>query len=393
MLGVGQAERRTPLSDGDADPAAAALPVTLLTPSISRATDRQTRRRVAILVLAAALLLSMLLAAARGAVSMPVSRIAGVVGFTVGLPLDVTWTAAEQTIVWQLRLPRVVAAALVGAALATSGVLLQGLFRNPLADPFVLGMSAGAGLAATVGVAFFTGALAPQWIRWAGFGPVPIAASLGGLVAVVFVYSLARRGGRVPVTRMLLAGFALSSMLGALSTLLVLLSDRLLLQWRALLGYLVGGISVSGWAQIRVSAPLVLGGVVVAWALARWLDALLLGEEGASQVGVPVEAAKVLLVLTATALTGAAVALAGLVGFVGLIVPHAVRLTLGPGHRTLVPAAALAGATVLVLTDLLARTLIPPTELPVGAITALAGGPAFLWLLRREGSGALRHAQ
>jgi iron complex transport system permease protein len=266
--------------------------------------------------------------------------------------------------------------------------LLQGLFRNPLADPFVLGISAGAGLAATLALALGAEHTAPAWLRSAGFGPVPLAASLGGLLAVVAVYNLAHAGGRVPPARLLLAGLSLSSCLGAASTLIVLLSDRLLLQWRALLGYLVGGVAVSGWAPVRAAAPLIAVGLLGAWALARWLDALLLGEEGAGHVGVPVEGAKVAIVVLATLLTGAAVALAGLVGFVGLLVPHAARLVFGPGHRTLLPAAALAGGIVLVLADLVARTALAPTELPVGAITALAGGPAFLWLLRRRASPA-----
>jgi iron complex transport system permease protein len=302
----------------------------------------------------------------------------------------ITWPPAEEAILWQLRFPRVVAAALVGAALACSGALLQGLFRNPLADPYVLGISAGAGLAATVAMALLasggaTGAAAGvSLLRWAGFGPVPLAATAGGFFAVLVVYSLARRGGRVPPTRLLLAGFAVSSVCNAGSTLLIVLSERLLLNWRSLLGWLVGGVVVSGWAQVGAAAPLIFLAVVAGWFLARWLDALLLGEEGAAQVGVPVEAAKVAVVLVASVLAGAAVALAGLVGFVGLLVPQAVRLALGPGHRTLLPCATLAGAIFLVLADLLARVVLAPTELPVGVITALAGGPAFLWLLRRE---------
>jgi iron complex transport system permease protein len=223
-------------------------------------------------------------------------------------------------------------------------------------------------------------------LRLVGFGPVPAAAAAGGLLAVAAVYALAHRGGRVPVTRLLLAGFAVSSVLNAGSTLLLVLSDRLLLNWRSLLGWMVGGVVVSGWAQVLASGPAIVVAVAVAWALARWLDALLLGEEGALHVGVPVEVTKVVVVVCASLLAGAAVALAGLVGFVGLLVPHGVRLVSGPGHRRLLPAATLAGALFLVLADLLARTLLAPTELPVGAITALAGGPAFLWLLRRETS-------
>jgi len=373
------------LRDAQRRPAPAAVSV-----RPAAALRRRAGRWRTLILLATILVLAMALAAARGAVAIPLSHVAGIVLHQLGLPVAPAWPAAEESILWQLRLPRVVAAALVGASLATSGVLLQGLFRNPLVDPFVLGLSAGAGLAATLTVALLAagfGIAAPAALRWTGFGPVPLAGALGGLASVTIVYSAARRGGRVPTTRLLLAGLALSSILAALSTALVVLSDRLLLQWRALLGWLFGGVAVSGWAPVRATAPLVLIGIVAALALARWLDALLLGEEGAAQIGVPVEAAKVAIVVVASLLTGASVALAGLVSFVGLLVPHAARLALGPGHRTLVPGAALSGAFFLVLADLLARTVIAPTELPVGVITALCGGPAFLWLLRRQASG------
>jgi iron complex transport system permease protein len=343
------------------------------------------RREAVLLLLGLLLFLAMLLATAIGTVSIPLGHVLGIVAVRLHLPVVATWPATEESILWQLRLPRVVAAALVGAALATSGTLLQGLFRNPLADPFVLGISAGAGLAATVTVAVVGGAAAPAGIRWLGFGPVPLAAALGGLVAVLAVYHLARRGGQVPTARLLLAGFAVSSTLGAASTLLVVLSDRLLLHWRGLLGWLIGGVAVSGWTQVQVTLPLIALGLVLAWGLGPWLDALLLGEHGAAALGVPLGALTVGAVAVATLLTGAAVALAGLVGFVGLLVPHAVRLVLGPRHRILLPAAALAGAVFLTLADLVARTVLAPTELPVGAITALAGGPAFLWLLHRHG--------
>ena len=378
------------------EPPAAAAPTASATPAVTpaaRGAGRRARTVGAIAALAAALVLVMVVGAARGTVAIPLGHVVGIALHQVGVPVDVTWPEAEESIIWQLRLPRVVAAALVGAALATSGALLQGLFRNPLADPYVLGISSGAGLAATIAMTVIAlGARASATasiLRFSGFGPVPVAASAGGLVAVLLVYSLARRGGRVPTVRLLLAGFAVSSMLSAGSTLLLVLGDRLLLNWRALLGWLVGGVAVSGWAQVRFVTPLILVAIVASWLLARWLDALLLGEEGAAQVGVPVEVAKVLAVFFATVLTGSAVAIAGLVGFVGLLVPHGVRLVLGPAHRALLPAASLAGAAFLVLADLFARTLLAPTELPVGAITAIVGGPTFLWLLRRE-TAALR---
>jgi iron complex transport system permease protein len=373
---------------GDGAGAAGAISAMRLAPVAAHA-RRAHKSAAAITALAAALVASVAVATAFGAVPIPIDHVAGILLRALGLPLEQAWPLAEETILWQLRLPRAVAAALVGAALAASGTLLQGLFRNPLADPFVLGVSAGAGLAATLAMALLTASTAPVWLRWAGFGPVPLAAAAGGLAAVTVVYAIARRGGRTPTTHLLLAGFAVSTMLGAASTMIVVLADRLL-NWRALLSWMVGGVTVSGWSQVRAAAPLIVVALIAAWALARWLDALLLNEEGAAQIGVPIEIAKIATTVIATLLTGAAVALAGLIGFVGLLVPHAVRLLLGPTHRTLLPAAALAGASFLVLADLLARIVLAPTELPVGAITALVGGPTFLWLLHRDADAARR---
>jgi iron complex transport system permease protein len=306
----------------------------------------------------------------------------GVLARHAGVPgIDAAWSPAQDAIVWQLRLPRVLAGALVGAALATSGTLFQGLFRNPMADPYVLGISSGAAFGATLALVVPAGTV---WAAAAGYGLVPAAAFAGALGAAAVVYSVARRDSRLPVTDLLLAGFAVAAVLAAGTTLLLVMNDRLLLRLRTVFSWMAGGIAVGGWGQLGLATPLILVGLVLALLLGPWLDAFLLGEEGAAHVGVPVERAKRLAVAVAALLTATAVTLSGLVGFVGLLVPHAVRLVAGPSHRLLLPASALGGAAFLVVADLLARTLLAPLELPVGVLTALVGGPAFLLLLKRS---------
>ncbi len=290
-----------------------------------------------------------------------------------------TWNQTDEIIILQLRLPRVVGAALVGAALAVAGVLFQGLLRNPLADPFLIGTSAGAGLGITV--AF----LLPTSVLFLGFGQIAAFAFLGALAAVALVYWLARVGGRTSVISLLLAGFVVSTLMAAIQTLAVDLNTELQLRFRSVLSWQSGGIAVDSWNQVGIVAVVVFLGLAAALGLASTLNALALGEEGAAYLGVQVERQKALLIAVAALLTGASVAIAGLVGFVGLVVPHILRLLLGPGHRLLLPTAALGGALFLVIADLLARVLIAPAQLPLGVLTALAGGPFFLYLLRRSG--------
>lgn len=311
---------------------------------------------------------------------------AGIPPFTVvqilisKLPLveiDPAGRPVDEVILLSIRLPRVLSAALVGAALATGGVLFQGLLRNPMADPYFIGTSAGAATGATVALVMPLGAATM------GLGVVPIAAFLGALAAVLAVYSLARTDGKAPVITLLLAGFVVSALLIALMTLLITINDRVQLNLRQLLTFLLGGFSTNDWRQLAVVAPMILGGVVATRLYAHVLDAFSVGEEGAAYLGVQVERDKLLIITLGALLTGAAVSISGLVGFVGLMVPHAVRMVLGPGHKTLLPASALAGASFLVAADLLARVILAPTEVPVGVITALLGAPFFLYLLRR----------
>ena len=330
-------------------------------------------------LLSGALLLSLLLAAAIGAVGLPLDGLVGMLlNQTPFVAITPTWSPAEETIFLQVRLPRVMAAALVGAALASAGVLFQGLLRNPLADPYIMGTSAGAAFGVTLVMLLALGG------GLIGFSAIPLAAFLGAMTTVLFVYRLARVGNRTPVISMLLAGFAVSSMLAAAMSFLLTVNDRLQLRLGQVFSFLMGGIAAIGWEPLLLIAPLIGLGVIFSLVMAGRLNAFALGEEGAAYLGVDVERDKALVLVAGSLLTGAAVSLSGLVGFVGLVIPHATRLVVGPDHRRLLPAAAIAGAIFLVLADLLARIVLAPTELPVGILTALIGAPFFLYLLRRS---------
>lgn len=282
----------------------------------------------------------------------------------------------DVAIVWLIRLPRVLVAAIVGAGLATAGAMMQGLFRNPLAEPSLTGVGPGAVLGAVI--VFVTG--------WGTISVValPLAAIVSAMLALFLVYAVATRGGATPITTLLLAGIAVGAFLSALSSLVISIN---IVNWQVaqeIVFWMMGGLDSRTWAHVWLSGPFVGLGLVGAMMQSRTLDLLLLGEDGAAALGVDVESAKRLLVFTAALLTGASVAVAGLVGFVGLIVPHATRLLLGPGHRTLIPASAIGGATFLVVCDLVARTARPPAEIRLGVVTALCGAPFFLMLLLRR---------
>jgi iron complex transport system permease protein len=317
---------------------------------------------------------ALLLAAAFGSVSVPLDTVSRILLHRLGVPGPVTWGEEQEVILLTLRLPRAVAAGCVGAALAVAGALFQGLLRNPLADPYVVGTSGGAALGAVLGM--LLGARL-------GFAAVPACAFAGALLATLLVISLAGTAGRLPVVSVLLAGFVVSSLLAYVVSFLLVISERLQLQLPQVYSWLLGGVAVTGWSQVAVVGPLVCAGLLASAGLARSLNAFSLGEEGAARVGVEVEREKKRILVLGALLSGAAVSLSGLVGFVGLIIPHLVRLLCGPDHRLLLPASALAGAAFLILADLLARTLLAPAELPIGILTAFLGGPFFLWLLRR----------
>ncbi len=289
-----------------------------------------------------------------------------------------TWPASWETIIWELRLPRIVLAGLVGAGLAVSGATYQGLFRNPLADPYLIGVASGAGLGASVvfltRVPFYFG----------GFSVLPLAAFVGGVGAVTVAYIIARQSEGVPLTTLILAGVAIASMTGAVTSLLMIRADP---DVRPLLGWLLGGFIGADWRDVRIVLPYMIPGMVIMLAYGRILNLFQLKEEEAKQLGVNVERTKVLLVVLASLTTAAAVSVSGMIGFVGLIAPHAVRLIWGYDHRTLLPMAMFVGAGFLILADVAARTVASPSELPVGVVTAFCGAPFFLYLLRRRGQG------
>ena len=340
--------------------------------------------RAAVLpLLVIVLFVALALAAAYGAVSIsPLTSAAILLNQTHIIHIQPSWPASDEAILLLYRLPRVIGAALVGAALGVAGVLFQGLLRNPLADPLLLGTSSGAALGATV--AFLLPAAFTAY--WFGFGLIALLAFAGALLAVALVYLLATRNGRTPVVTLLLAGVAVSAVLTAGQTMLITLNDRLGLRLVSLYRWISGSVNVESWTQAEVVTALVVAGVIVSILLAPTLDAFALGEEMAGHLGLRVERYKLLVVLVAALLVGAAVSISGIVGFVGLVAPHLCRLTLGPRHRLLIPATALVGATFVVVADLLARVLVAPAELPLGVLTALVGGPFFLWLLRAAGS-------
>lgn len=286
-----------------------------------------------------------------------------------------------EVIVWQMRLPRVLTAALVGGALALAGAVYQGVFRNPLADPYLLGTASGAGFGATL-VAALAGA-APLLTQVGA----PVVAFLFGLGTVLLVAVLAREGAALPTVRLILAGVVVGSIFTAATSFLMVVSRE---QAAGMLARLLGGFGFSGWSDVLVLVAFTVPALLLAGAFARALDLLQLGEEGAALLGLPVEAVKYLMLGVATLATAAAVSVAGIIGFVGLIVPHAVRLALGPGHRRLLPLACTWGAGFMVLADLLARTVVAPVEVPVGIITAVLGGPFFLLLLKGRGVGGER---
>lgn len=277
----------------------------------------------------------------------------------------------------EIRLPRVFSALLIGAALAVSGAAMQGLFRNPLADPGLIGVSAGAALAATLWLALkptLLPALAAAWV-------LPLAAFAGGALAALLALRLGQREGQTSIASLLLAGLSINAIALAGIGLLQQLTDDATL--RDITRWMLGSLGKSGWTEIAAAAPLLLLPVLFLPREGRCLDALLLGEAEAGHLGVDVEALKRRILLLAVLAVGASVAVAGMIGFVGLLAPHLVRLLIGPGHRLLLPASALLGALLLLLADTLARTVAAPIELPVGALTALLGGPFFLWLLAR----------
>ncbi|WP_162009463.1 iron chelate uptake ABC transporter family permease subunit [Labrenzia sp. CE80] len=281
----------------------------------------------------------------------------------------------------EIRLPRTLLGALVGSALAVSGAVMQGLFRNPLADPGIVGVSAGAGLGAASLIVLGGTTLAPI-VSIFGIYALPLAAFGGGLCSTWLLYRIGTRGGVTSIATLLLAGIALGAFAGAITGLLVYVADDQ--QLRDLTFWGLGSLAGASWEKVFAAAPLICATLFLLPILANGLNALMLGEAAAGHMGVRVQRLKNISIIMVAAASGASVAVSGGIGFVGIIVPHLLRLTIGPDHRYLLPASALLGASFLIATDTISRTIVAPAELPIGILTAFVGAPFFLWLLLRK---------
>lgn len=319
------------------------------------------------MLLGAALVLSIAL----GAVTIPPGNALQIlVSKFPGVEVDSIWPAYFETILWDLRLPHTILVALTGAALAGSGAAFQGLFRNPLADPYLIGVASGAGL----------GAIVIMSIPQAGRYLVPIGAFLGALGTIITVYQLAKVGKIVPLTTLILAGVAIGSFTSALTSFLMLISDQMVLQ---AMSFLLGGSTVTGWEPLAIALPYFTIGLALLTFSGHSLNVLQFGEEQARQLGLPVEKVKLFIIISASLTTAAAVSFSGVIGFIGLVVPHIIRILWGGDYRKLIPLSIIGGAITLLVSDILARIVMAPGYLPVGIVTALIGAPFFLWILRR----------
>lgn len=330
-------------------------------------------------VLGVGLVVMVLVSAGLGQLHIPPDEVLGSVLHRVGLPWGpMPHQQLGDATLWDVRFPRVALSVVVGAALATGGALMQGVFGNPLAEPGVVGVSTGAAFAAAIVIVF--------QVAWLGTWTAPVFAFVGGLATTVAVYLLSRSEGRTEVVTLVLTGVAVNAVAGAGLALMIFLADT---QAREeIVFWQLGSLNGTRWVYVGVVVPFVVVGIVGALMLARRLDVLALGDRAARHVGVDVERVRMIAILLVALLAAAAVSFAGIVGFVGLVVPHLVRMLVGPGHRVLVPASAIGGALLLVCADLAARTAVPYAELPIGMLTALVGGPFFFWLLRRARNAA-----
>ncbi|WP_288759000.1 iron ABC transporter permease [uncultured Veillonella sp.] len=327
------------------------------------AKTRNAWRMTVVLVFLGAALAALVLSMAFGSADITIAKI----WHTLWSP---TLRDTQDMVIWNIRFPRNIVAALVGANLAVAGAILQAVMKNPLADPQIVGVSSGAGLAGVIILILF-----PRWEYL-----VPMVAFVGALAAALMVYALAWRNGIRP-TRIILAGVAVAAFLGSgISALLVFYGDRV----QGALLWMVGGLSARSWPQVYVLAPYTVVGLILAFLGSRRLTILSLGDETAKGLGLPVEQTRFMMTAVAAFLAASAVSVAGLIGFVGLVIPHIARMIIGTEYRFLLPGSAFLGAAVLVVSDTLGRVLFSPVEVPVGIIMAFFGAPFFLWLLRRD---------
>lgn len=339
------------------------------------------RRGTVLWLLVVLLVLVVLVSLDKGALEISVAECGAIIAHKLGFAVNANYTIQQEVTLLEIRLPRVVLGLLVGAGLGISGAAMQGLFRNPLADPSLIGVSSGAALAATFVIIvgdMVTFTAPPELKLWI----LPTAAFGGGLITTLLVYRLSTTGGQTGVATMLLAGIAINALAQAFSGLLTFFATDT--QLRSITFWRLGSLGGASWGSVIRVAPFILLPLLVFPRLAKALNALLLGEAEAAHLGVRVQLVKRLTVILAALAVGAAVSVTGLIGFVGLVVPHLLRLMVGPDHRKLLLGSALLGASLLLLADLVARTIAAPAELPIGVLTALAGAPFFLWLLLRD---------
>lgn len=323
--------------------------------------DSKAFKLAFVIVLIGLLMVAFIIGNTKGTIEVSVRKIIEVIRYDDD--------SMERMIIWNLRLPRMILAALVGINLAIAGAILQGVMKNPLADPSIIGISSGAGLFAIALLVIF-----PQYL-----GLVPIAAFLGAMLAALIIYSLAWKGGIEP-TRIILAGVAVSALFGAgISAVLVFYSDRV----HGALTFMNGSLSSRSWPEVQTILPYTIVGLLLAMLFSEKLNILILGDDVARSVGLNVELTRLGFTALAALLAASAVSVVGLLGFVGLIVPHSVRLIIGNNYKYMLPASALLGAVLLMLSDTFARTILSPTEIPVGIVMAVLGVPFFLYLLRR----------
>ncbi|MEM6281381.1 MAG: iron ABC transporter permease [Chloroflexota bacterium] len=332
-------------------------------------------------MLAVSLVIVVLLGVGIGAVEITPTQVVGILLDEFGVETDIAFEERQRAVLMVIRLPRVVMGILIGGSLAVSGAAIQGMFRNPLADPGLIGISSGAALAAALMIVFRETLLSGV-VGMFGDWALPVAAFIGGVLTTVVIYHLASVGGRTQVATMLLSGIAVNAMAGAGIGMMVFIATED--QLRDITFWSLGSLGRSSWQTVRVMLPFLALAMIPVPFLARSLNAMLLGEAEAGHLGINVERVKTVVVVMVALAVGAGVAVTGIIGFVGLIVPHLMRMFTGPDHRVVLPGSLLLGATLLVGADLVARTIVVPAELPIGIVTALVGGPFFLYLLLRD---------
>ncbi len=342
--------------------------------------DRRGRARVVIAGLVVLLIVAALASLCIGPSGLSTAEVAGLLSDALAGRFDEISTV-NHVILFDIRIPRTLLGAMVGAALALAGAMMQGLFRNPLADPGLVGVSSGAALGAVLVIVLGGAFLAPV-MDFLGIGALPIAAFFGGLGTTLLLYSIATRQGRTSVGTMLLAGIALGAIAGAITAYLVFRSNDF--QLRELTFWSMGGLGGATWKKLGLALPFIIGVFLAMPFTARGLDALVLGESEARHLGFNTQWLKSLIIFVVALAVGVSVAFAGIIGFVGIVVPHVLRLVIGPEHRTLLPATALLGATLLIVADMICRTIVAPAELPIGIVTATIGAPFFLSILLRK---------